>query len=112
MSKMTALTPEQIKRAQEYTQRKTREAERILRRGADRASSDVAGRMRPLSRDAAIVAKELVAKGIPPGQAVKAAASVAQWKFLWGELGPFEADAAALSLAPIQLWGRRIRSEF
>jgi hypothetical protein len=112
MSKMTDPTPEQLKRSQEHTQRKTREAERILRQGADRASSEVAGRMRPLSRDAAIVAKELVAKGIPPGQAIKAAASVAKWKFLWDELGPFAADAAMLTPAPIQIWGRRIRGEF
>jgi hypothetical protein len=112
MSKMTDPTPEQLRRAQEYTQRKTQEARQIVQQGADRASSNVTKRMRPLSRDAAIVAKELVAKGIPRSQAIKAAASVAQWRFMWDQLGPFEADAAALTPAPIQIWGRRIRSEF
>jgi hypothetical protein len=98
--------------SKELVQKKAREALLIVKEGADRASSEVAGRMKPLSRDAAIVAKELVAKGIPPGQAIRAAASVAQWRFMWDELDPFAADAAALTPAPIQIWGRRIRSEF
>lgn len=112
MSRMADLTPEEAKRAQAFIQRKTQEAKRVLKEGTDRAGSEVAARMRPLARDAAIVAKELVAKGIPPGQAIRAVASVAQWKFLWGEIGPFAADAAALSPAPIQMWRRRIRGEF
>lgn len=113
MRELPSLPPaaaEAAKRA--VIERRLEEAARIVREGADRASSDVASRMRPLSRDAAIMAKELVAKGVPPGQAIRAVASVAQWKFLWDELGPFAADAAALSPAPIQMWGRRIRGEF
>jgi hypothetical protein len=107
---MSPAEAEALKR--QVTERRLEEAAQIVRQGADRASFNVAGRMKPLSRDAAVVAKELVAKGIPPGQAIKAVASVAQWKFLWGELGPFAADAAVLTPAPIQIWGRRIRSEF
>ncbi|MGH9388916.1 MAG: hypothetical protein ACRD1Z_04820, partial [Vicinamibacteria bacterium] len=101
-----------MRRAQALVERRAKEAEQVVREGADQAGSNVAARMRVLSQDAAIVAKELVAKGIPPGQAIKAAASVAQWKFLWDELGPFAADAAALSTAPIQLWRRKIQQEF
>lgn len=100
------------KKLMEVARQKSKEAEVIVRQGAGRAGDEVSARMRPISKDAAVVAKMLVDRGIPPGQAIKAAARVAEWKFLWDSLGPFAADAAALSPAPIQLWRRKIQQEF
>lgn len=111
-----SLTPAQKeakkREVKEAASRQEKEAVQLIRHGAERAGNAVSARMRPISNNAAVAAKMLVDRGIPPGQAIKAAARVAEWKFLFGELGPFEADAVSLSTAPIQLWRRRIQQEF
>lgn len=116
INQSTSLTPKERLAREEAIRfaagEKLKKAEAIVRQGANRAGNAVAARMRPISRNAAVAAKMLVDRGIPPGQAIKAAARVAEWNFLWGELDSFAADAASLSTAPIQLWGRRIQQEF
>lgn len=104
--------PRYMKEAQALVARRAREAKRIVKDGVDVAGARVVARMRPISSQAAIVVKELIARGIPPGQAVKAAAHVAEWKFLRQTVPYYERRSADLSTAPTQLYRRDIAREF
>jgi hypothetical protein len=96
----------------EAVQRAMTDAHQVLKQGADTAANHVVGGLKRVSEQAAIAAKMLVDRGIPPGQAISAAARVAGHQFMMSHLDPVGMDWAAISPASTQVTINRLRGEF
>jgi hypothetical protein len=88
------------------------DAVNVVKSASVRAANDEIADLKPLSAQAAIAAQEMVARGIPPGKAIRAAADVASHQFMMTRLSRVGQDWAHLSPAAPQVTLNRLRGEF